>query len=187
MKTILLIAIGVLISNVAFTQASAPKIKMYKAKIHCIENKKLVKGILYNYNDSTIILIDAKTKYDIINNRFQLHGISVSSIKKIKVRRNGQVGTFALLGALSGAAFGTVYGLIQGDDLTPCTRMGGCLSAGDKAALLGIPLAFVGGIAGAIAGTPSKHIEIDGQRENIIDNQELLNKYSIFKQNENSQ
>jgi hypothetical protein len=181
MKTLILILIFLLFSTMVFAQAEKAKIKIYKTKVKLMNNKKVIKGTFYAFTDSIIMLIDAKTTHDIINGRFQFHEVPVGNIKNIKVRRKGQIGTFALLGVLAGAASGTVLGLIQGDDLTPCNRWGGCLSAGDKAIMYALPFSIIGAALGGIIGAPHKHFVINGNSENFKTHQEKLDKYAINK------
>jgi len=172
MKTFTQILILLLFSTLVFAQAEKAKIKIYKTKVKLMNNKKVIKGTFYAFNDSIIMLIDAKRTYDIIHNRFHFRKIPIKNVKKLKVRRKGQVGTFVLLGAIVGATSGTIHGLIQGDDLTPCNRWGGCLSAGDKAIMYALPFSIIGATLGGIIGAPRKHFVINGNSENFKKHQE---------------
>lgn len=189
MKTILIFAFGVYFSTIASAQDSSSRIKIYTAKIKCFENKKLIKGPLYDFNDSTIILINARSKAEVIDYQLQFNEIQINNIDRMKIRRKGKIGSYTILGALIGGSAGVAIGYSQGDNEPPCgdwmTKP--CWTAGDKAVLLGIPLTLVGGITGALIGTHSKRIDIDGKHENIIINQEILSKYSIINQIEKSQ
>lgn len=183
MKTIFTIALLFIFQLSVNCQQIPEKFSIYKVKLQCFEKEKSIKGVFYDFNDSTIILIDTKSKDDIINYRVQFKKIPTSTINSMKVRRNGKVGTYAILGGLAGATTGIILGLAEGDDEPPCGWWsdGGCMTAGDKAALYGIPLFIVGGIIGAIAGIPNKNFEIQGKTENIIKNRKKFEKYSIIK------
>lgn len=183
MKTIYLILIAILHISIGYSQKKPEKVKIFKTKIQCYENKKIIKGTFYSYDNLNIYLLDTKSKDDIINYRFQFIEIPVSTIKQIKVKRNGKLAYSCLLGVLVGGTTGAVIGYSQGDDEPPCGWFGdgGCMSAGDKAALLGIPLGLVGGIIGSIAGAKYTQLDIQGKEEHIQKYRKQLDQYSILK------
>jgi len=183
MKAIILMIICILVTIQGYAQTAPKKIKLYNARIRTMEDKKLIKGTFFELNDSSIILIDAKSKEEVFNNQFQSRAIPVCTIKWMKIRRKGKVVSSALLGAVVGGTTGAIIGFAQGDDEPPCGWWGdgGCLSAKDKAGLAGVPLFLVGGAIGAGAGSKRKHFEINGMPERIIEYHEILNQYSISK------
>jgi len=91
MKTVVITFIMDLSSVLAFGQKNQSKIRIYMARIKCFENKKQIKGTIYDFNDSTIILIKANSKYELKKFKPSIQKIPIHTIKRMKLRRNGQV------------------------------------------------------------------------------------------------
>ncbi len=117
-----------------------------------------VRGELITVKKNSLLLLDAETGADV--------SVDISDIKVVKIVHKGNFGTGVGLGLLIGGGGGALVGLISGDD--PPGLMS--LSAGEKAAMLGIGFGviglFIGGIAGAAAGADEK-IQIEGNTPHL--------------------
>ena len=183
MKVLALTFCIILSSFPAFGQNNKTKIRIYNAKIKCFDKNYFINGAIYDFNDSTIIITSVNSKQDLKNHNLIFQKIPVTSIEYLKIRRKGKVGSNALIGAIICGTSGAIIGYSIGDDdPSNCGSWGNpCFSASDYAAMYGIPLFIVGGIAGAVAGVRHTHISIDGESENIQLNRKLLEKCSLLK------
>lgn len=170
MKTFLHTAIlSLLIVHISHAQESQDltigyqfqKDNSYKTWITNNPDQSKLKGFLYEKNDSSIIIregfknfkeIDSQefTYDDLMNLPLEYTCIPFSNITEMKVRRKGRVGRGVFIGALTGFAVGGLIGLIDGDD-PPDTFM--ALTAGEKALILGIPMAAFGAGVGGLLGS----------------------------------
>ena len=170
MKTYLHLAIlSFLISNVSHAQVAQDLVKgyrfqkdnSYKTWIKLNPDQSKFKGFLYEKNDSSVIIregfgdfkeIDSKeiTYDDLMTLPLEYSSIPLSNIDEMKARRKGRVGRGVFLGALTGFAIGGLIGAVDGDD-PPDTFM--ALTAGEKALMLGVPLAAIGAGVGGWLGS----------------------------------
>jgi len=178
MKAIILMIICILVTIQGYAQTTPKKIKLYNARIRTMEDKKLIKGTFYAFNDSIIVLINATSKAEIKNHHFISTEIPVTNVKWIKIRRIGKIGSSALVGGL---VAGTTVAIIvytntndQNDSIIQ-------ISQEQLAGILGGAFFCIGSCLGAVSGTQSKHFEINGMPERIIEYHEILNQYSISK------
>lgn len=170
MKTFLHLAIlSILIANVSHAQEvqdltkgyQFQKDNAYKTWITINPDQSKLKGFLYDKNDSSVIIRGgfknfkeinpAEFTYDDLKNLpLEYSSIPFSNIDVMKARRKGRVGRGVLIGALTGLAIGGLIGVISGDD-PPDTYM--ALTAGEKALILGMPLAAIGAGVGGLLGS----------------------------------
>ncbi len=170
MKKILLIAfLPLLMANFSCAQEKQDlmsgykfeKKRSYKTWITLTPDQLKLKGFLYEKNDSSIIVWDgfkdfkeidsAQITYaELMNRPLEFSFIPLANIEKMKARRKGRIGRGVFIGALTGFAIGGLIGLIDGDD-PPDTFM--AYTAGDKAIVLGLPLAVVGAGVGGLLGS----------------------------------
>jgi len=128
------------------------KIKTYKVWVTLINESK-VKGILYEANEDGLLLMDTKLKDTIAF-------LDCRNIEQFKVRKKGNVGKGAGIGALGGATIGAIIGFADGDDDPGILSM----TAEEKALGGGIALAIPGAGIGALIGTGSKKYFIHGAK-----------------------
>jgi len=173
MKTVTSITIILLFSTYIYAQTETQKIKLYRAIIQTYGDAPIIKGVFYDFNDSTLIIINARSKKEIISQQFQTQKIQVKTVQWMKLRPEGRIWSSALVGAVAGGFAGTIIGHNSEDEfLLPVER---------KARLLGGTLFVIGGGLGAAFGARSEKFDIHGKSERVIENYEKLNKYSINK------
>jgi len=173
MKTVTSITIILLFSTYIYAQTKTPKIKLYKAQIQTYGDAPMIKGVFYDFNDSTLILINARSKKEIISQQFQTQKIPVKTVQWMKLRPEGRIWSSALVGAVAGGFAGAIIGHNSEDEfLLPAER---------KARLLGGTFFVIGGGLGAAFGARSEKFDIHGKSERVMENYEKLNKYSINK------
>ncbi len=173
MKTVTSISIILLASTYIYAQTQTPKIKQYKAQIQTYGDAPLIKGIFYDFNDSTLILINTWSKKYIENHQYHTLKIPVKTVQWIKLRPEGRIWSSALVGAVAGGLAGAIIGLDSGDDYL--------FTAEQNAGMLGVSLFCIGGGLGAAIGARSEKFDIHGKSERVMENYEKLNKYSINK------
>jgi hypothetical protein len=133
----------------------------YKTWITLSPDQSKLKGFLYEKNDSSVIIREGFKNFremasqeitydDLLNLPLDYSSIPITNIDKMKARKKGRVGRGVFIGALTGFAVGGLIGAISGDD-PPDTYM--ALTAGEKALILGMPLAAVGAGVGGLLGS----------------------------------
>ena len=150
--------------NFLFAQEPNKKFKDYKVWASKIDNSKVIKGILLEANDASLIIIGKKNSEIIVN---------VKDIHKIKIRRKGKVGKGAAIGAATGVATGLIIGFASGDDpdktvdgffpyLGSYTYIVEGTTAGEKAASWAVGLGIAGTVVGALVGSKKEVFLING-------------------------
>jgi hypothetical protein len=177
LKTVTSITIILLFSTYIYAQTGTQKIKLYKAQIQTYGDAPMIKGVFYDFNDSTLILINARSKKEIISQQFQTQKIPVKTVQWMKLRPKGRIWSSALVGAVAGGFAGTIIGHNSGDDPPGWISF----SAETKAGMLGGTFFVIGGGLGAAFGARSEKFDIHGKSERVMENYEKLNKYSINK------
>lgn len=132
----------------------------YKIKVKTITGDTF-RGYLKLVTDSSVTYSLANTTYGTaptLSDKM-LH---YSVIKKIHLRRSGKTGRAIATGAGIGAATGAIIGLASGDD-PPNSFFR--LTAGEKAAGLGLFLGASGALVGALSGIAWRKYEINGRKE----------------------
>ena len=138
----------------------------------------MVKGILLEANDESLIIIGKKNSEIIVN---------VKDIHKIKIRRKGKVGKGAGIGAATGVATGLVIGFASGDDPDK-TIDGNWLfgaytvegtTAGEKATYWAVGLGIAGTVVGAVVGSKKEKFLINGDSKNYLMHFDEIQTYSV--------
>jgi hypothetical protein len=149
--------------------------KIYITWISLNNNPIPFKGVLYEINDSSILVSNPKVREDYNTGRFELSKINYNNIDIVKIRMKNNVVKVALIGAVSGFVAGALIGLISGND--PSGFMS--FSAGEKVALFGGTMAVGGAGIGALEGLVQIKIPINGSMVNFKRNKSKLKKYTI--------
>ena len=182
LKFKILILIVFCYSTMLFSQNTKTKKHIYKVWISKIDNSKVIKGSLYQVNDTSL---------KFVSKNGQVNSLETNLIKIIKIRRKGKIGKGILFGALSGLVVGGISGLISGDD--PDKTNSGSLygvdfsytikgtSAGSKASMNGMRGALVGGGVGALIASKRDKIVINGDIDNYKSQLEKLKSYAMIK------
>jgi len=164
--------------NVLFAQEQKKKFKVSKVWVSKIDNSKVVKGILLEANDESLIIIGKKNSEIIVN---------VKDIHKIKIRRKGKVGKGAGIGAATGVATGLVIGFASGDDPDK-TVDGGWFwgtyivegtTAGEKATYWAVGLGIAGTVVGAVVGSKKETFLINGDSSKYQMHFDEIQTYSV--------
>jgi len=156
-------------------QARVQKIKFYNAIITTVFQGRNYKGPLLEVKDSSLT-ISSKGRPVLIPS---------NSIKNIKLKRKGAVGSGALAGGITGFGLGLRSGYASGAEGCPqggsllCTE----ISAEEKAVGGGLALGAVGSVAGVIIGASShtKKIKINGDQSIFLARKEDIRKYARYR------
>jgi hypothetical protein len=154
-----------------------PKLKLYKTWIYMQEGDpyKII-GVLYEFKDSTIVLSNSTNIENYQSNNFRTQEISIQNIKEIEFRKVNSVGKGAWIGALSGLVVGVVFGAsIEPNSgyLTSTTE--------NNILVYGISFTLLGSAIGALIGSTTIQIPINGSMEKYKKKYDKLNKYPIVK------
>jgi hypothetical protein len=179
LKSYILLAIFIISINSSTAQNQRHNNSSYKAWIKIKNIAFLYKGLLYNVNDSTIVLsnvVKKNTAENIILKRADFENIYIERIDNIKLRKKGNIFKGFLIGAVSGFAFGSLIGYLAGNDPP---KQWFRMTAKEKALLYGSLSAEWGSIIGLFVGSIKISIPIDGDMENYNKNKKRLKEYSI--------
>ena len=140
------------------------KKKKYKVWLTLINRTDKVKGFLYAVNDSAIVVSSSS---DLVTDQYTAslnNSIAIANIKKIRLRKKGNIGKGYIIGTSIGIATGVLLGVSAAD--------GDGFSTLAAAGMLGIVGSVVGTGVGSISG--SKRYTIDGNQDTfLISRQEL--------------
>jgi len=161
-------------------QDTIPKLKLYKSWIYMQQGKpyKII-GVLYEFKDSTILISNSFKIKDYQSNNFETQEISIQNIKEIEFRKNNNVGKGAWIGALSGLVVGTILGYSMGDTKNSFNYLS--FSAEQNAVIWGVGFTFLGAAVGAVIGSTTIQIPINGSMDNYKSNYDKLNNYGVIK------
>ena len=153
------------------------RFKIYKTWVSLNNDPKILKGVLYEIKDSSILVSNSIIKEDYKTGKFELLKIDYQNIDIVKTRVNNSLGLGILKGAVAGFAIGALIGILSGDDnpdeiYFPST-------AERKAVVGGIILSLIGGNIGAMVGNIRVKIPINGNIGNFNRNRIRLKKYTI--------
>lgn len=158
------------------------KARIYRVHLMTVGERKPVKGVIYELRDSSLLLSNSSYRKDIEKSRMTLSEWRYSQIESIEIRRIEKTTGSVILGASIGLVFGGIIGLSQRDDeagsginILPLTR-------GQKATFIGLPLGFLGGILGDIAGVKKKSFIVGGRFDQFQISKEGLREYSFLSQ-----
>ena len=166
LKTLALMFFGFLLicPTTINAQNKAKKIKTYKVWVTMLDHSK-ENGILYAADEESIKISKNKS-LDASN----LTVIKAQNIDKIKLRRKGKVGNSAMIGGLSGVALSAIIGVSQND---------GFFTKEESAAIAGIFFVPLGSGVGALIGTSSEIIVVNGNLKNYTNWLGTLQRYSL--------
>jgi hypothetical protein len=161
--------------NLMNAQDTVTRKRIHNTKVRILSDPSFTSyGVLYEVNDSSILTSSRRLKYynsgDVETLRFP-----VGDLKLIHTRKSGNGVKGAWIGAVSGAALGTLIGVLSGGNAV--------LTTGDATAIgavfglvIGTPTGF---IAGRIAG--HKKIPINGSMDEFNLIKDELTDYAINK------
>jgi hypothetical protein len=148
-------------------QKGKAKKKTYKAWVTLINQKDKVKGFLYAVNDSSIVVSSSS---ELLADEYSAslnNTIAVANIKKIRLRKKGNVGKGYIIGTSIGIVTGILLAAGEEDGFTTLAAAG----------MLGIVGSVVGTGVGSISGT--KRYTIDGNQETFLISQQELKTLSL--------
>ncbi|HEX8333750.1 MAG TPA: hypothetical protein VF622_14105 [Segetibacter sp.] len=154
MKKILLSNLFLLIIGSLYSQDTVnQKLPIYKIST---PDRSFTEGYISTFSDSVIYISSTPVRFNL--NGYSKTGdkaIDYKSLNQIYIRRKGTTGRTILSASLIGIGTGVIFGLIDGDDYKRNSGSSWCLfcmTAGEKATLLGITGGFTGAATGAIIG-----------------------------------
>jgi hypothetical protein len=151
------------------------RLRIYIAWISLNNDPIPFKGVLYEINDSSIMVSNSKLRENYYTGRFEVSKFNVNNIDIVKTRMKNNVVRVAIIGAATGFIAGGLIGLISGDDPTGFFSF----SAEEKALLFGGSMAAGGAAIGALDGLVQIKIPINGSMENFKRNKSKLKRYTI--------
>lgn len=177
MKKHLVIIVLLCIFHIASAQKDSMKLKHYQTWIHFNNNLKTLRGQLNEVKDSSLSVsqfVNSKSYY--LNKPIK---INYDNIERIQIRRNRNKGRGALIGGLTGAAFGGLIGHYQGDDDSGPHSIGLSFTAKDKAQIGGVMGLLSGAFVGSLFGSIKINIPINGNFDKFQQHRDKLKKYLI--------
>ena len=151
MKLHSLMLVFVLITPLYLVQSQSGR-NTYHANISLSDGTK-VRGMLASAHEDGLLIL----KRDLTDT---VALVSPETIELIKLRRRGKIGRGALIGAGGGALLGAIIGFVDGDDGPECFLL--CYTATEKAGIGALFLTPIGSGIGAVIGTKSDKVVIDG-------------------------
>lgn len=154
--------------------------RAFRTWIYLYKEPKVIKGLLYNVKDSTILVSNSFKWKDYEAGNYEVTKIDFEDIRLITYRKNGIIGKSMFFGAFSGAAAGAIFGCSLGDD-PPCGG-GICFrsTAKGKATFFGTTLGFVGLGLGALSAIKIR-IRIRGDYGKFNKDKKRIKKRSIIR------
>lgn len=195
-----LLAITFSASSQIETTTDTTKTKVPSRAIINTMNGGKIKGWLYKIDTGNVYLLPARTKAlqplnykvpDVNDASYNVEALQINTIV-LKKRNEGLKGAWIGFGA--GAVIGAIIGFSSGDD--PVSPLSGnafndifvsirnsfAMSAGEKAAVIGITGGAIGALIGGITGALLKKKFIIGGKKTIYQNSfEELNKRAMVK------
>ena len=173
--TILLAVIFIfLVGSSAAQQDTIWKKKLYKTWLKLNKERVEQKGVLYEIQDSSVLLSDAKHNADYLDGKYKVSKVDVSSIENIRIRRVRRVENASLIGFLTGfVAGGLTAAIIAASTST---------NAAGAIVMLGAWTAGLGAAIGAVIGSVKISIPINGSQAMFDKNRKKLRTYAIKSQ-----
>ncbi len=169
-KKLLILMVSMLIIQVTQAQ-DTPYLKSATYKVVVVTNAEgAIKGYLHSIYDTSVYLSKESVSFrGYVSNHAGLRKISYNDISEITLRRKGSTGWGILIGALTGAAVGTIAGFASGDD-QPDPHNIFVFTAGEKAVGLGLLLGVTGLGVGAVVGAiTNQNFIINNNKEKFDD------------------
>lgn len=161
--------------NIHAQENSKKNIKIYESFVYSDNKPNILKGVLYEIKDSSIIVSNSKLKKDYSTGNFKLAEISFNNINLVKTRRINNAKRGVWIGAVTG--FGVAIGMAG--VAAPGSTFG------EAAGFLSIPITAIGAGIGALAGSHLNKIPINSSLENFNRNRSRLQKYSYVDEYSN--
>lgn len=179
MRTISLVLLIVFFCiNFLNAQDAIGKKKIYRTWVSLNEYPFKVKGVLYEINDTSILVSGSLVIKEYETNKPEVVELYDHNIETIKTRQYNNVARGIFKGTIIGFGIGGMIGLISGDDppnvLWPWT-------AGEKAIIYGGSLAVCGACIGGGLGLIKVKIPINRSAETFNENINKLKSYSYTK------
>lgn len=177
MRYFALIILGVFCSmQFCFAQNTTQAPKYYYTWIKFQNDSSKFEGILYELQDSSILVANSLVVKNYPDGKYGLTKIYVPEIYTVKTRRTKSVGRGIVIGTVTGFAIGGVIGLVGGDDAEDALL---AWTAGEKALVSGIFLGGVGALTGWLLGSIKVKFEIKGNLQNYERQRNKIRKYSL--------
>lgn len=148
MKTLRLLSLLLVLFTLSAVHSQ--KKRNYKAWVTLTDESK-VKGILYSVNEEGILVMDEGLLDTVAF-------LNSTEINILRLRKKGNIGKGAWIGAASGAIIGGIIGFADGDDTPGILSM----KAEEKALAAGVGLAVPGTGVGIIIGSVRKKYDLKG-------------------------
>lgn len=148
------------------------KRKRYKAQITLLDKSDIIKGYLYEVNDSSIVVSSTS---ELLTKEYAAsmnNAIDIANISKIKLRRKGSIGKGYLIGTSVGIATGIILGASEGE--------GDGFTVFAAAGTLGIVGSVIGTTVGIISG--STKFNIGGNQNTFLRYQQKLKTMSLVEE-----
>jgi hypothetical protein len=177
MRTSLIIASLILCCcmNLMNAQDTVTRKRIHKTTVRILSDPSFIcYGVLYEVNDSSILISSRRLKH-YNSDKVETLKFPVGDLKLIHTRKTGNGGKGAWIGAASGVALGTLFGVLSGGNAV--------LNRGD-AMVVGAVFGFVVGVptgftVGRIAGHKKTQINGSMDKFNLIKDE--LTDYAIQK------
>ncbi len=161
--------------NHSYSQENSERQKFYNTWIRFTNDSLKLKGILYELQDSSIVISNSLVVKNYPDGDYELTRIYIQEIAKIKTRREKNTGRGILIGAVSGFAIGGIIGFMEGDDPPGWFAW----TAGEKATIYGTLLGGCGAITGGAIGTIRIKFTINGNVQSYKNQKKKMQKYSL--------
>ena len=171
---LLALAVGILlVGSVGLLTAQNRNFRPYEAWVTKLHGLPDAYGILYDVNDSSIVLTNSMKFRDFETSGY--HSVEIELIEKIRLRRKGKLWRSALVGFGAGALAGGLVGNLGYND-GDCAWF--CTSRGEETALGALTFGILGSLVGTVVGLTHIRIPINGKKSNFKTNEDRLYKYS---------
>jgi hypothetical protein len=165
--------------QVSQAQVDPATIRAYSTWVLPIGRGPVIKGVLYQVKDSSVVISGSTGKIDYITGKFNAEEIWSKDIKEIQLRKKGAQGIAIAIGGISGALIGILVGAsinTQGgpDELEDAFDVG-------KMVLFPLMCAGIGvGIGGMIGGVKIK-LPVKGSQDRFNLSKDKMEARSIKK------
>lgn len=182
MKRLVIILVLFGFNTSLVSQDTFHKPKLYRSWIYKMEGKPYrVNGVLYQFKDSTIVLSSSYKAKKYLNDDFFTIQLAIKNVKEIEYRKKNNVIKGALIGLASGFFVGGIIGYAQGNRPASSYPLWMDRTQGQNMAGFGIAFGMLGAGIGALFGTNTIRIPINGNQKKYEENLDRLNQVAIKK------
>ena len=182
MKTLKIIVLFVLCStNILEAQNTAIDPITYKTWVSVQNYPFKTTGILYQVNDSSILVSNSYVLKNYSFEKFKTEQINICNIESIFVRNSNREILAPIIGFGIGFGVGAMLGYSSGDTQCTSSICFALLTAEEKAIISGAFLGTVGCLIGLSVGLVKIKIPINGKMDNYNKYKNTLRVYSIKK------